>query len=175
MQVSELLIHFMERVHHGYMGVLEDLSDEQLMWRHNDDTVSIGFNAWHYFRTKDNIVNFVCQDRKTPVWLRQGLNEAWGFPKVEQGTGMERETAQGLRIPSTAALLAYARDVHDDVMPYLQNATEEELASTVRVVQFGHRAKSEQILQTSIVHGNGHLGQIHLIRTLIGLDPGQEI
>lgn len=175
MLVSQLIAHFMQTVHRGYEDALDDLDDDQLNWRHSDNLVAIGFHAWHYVRTKDNILNFVCQDRKQPVWLRQGLDQAWGFPKVAQGTDMDRGQAQALRIPSTADLLDYARDVHEDVMPYILAASEDELASTVRVVQFGHQAKSQQILQTCIVHGNGHLGQIHAIRSVMGLDPGREI
>ena len=168
MTVQELLIHFMQALHNGYIAALDDLDDDQLNWRYDDNAVSPGFHAWHYIRTKDNIVNFVCQDRKPPVWLRQGLNESWSFPKVAQGTDMERSDAQGLRIPSTGALIGYFNDVHEDVMQYLNASTDADLAGTVRVVQFGHQAKSQQILQTCIAHGNGHLGQILNTRSVMG-------
>ena len=168
MNVQQLLIHFMDSLHDGYIAALDDLDDDQLNWRYDDHSVSVGFHAWHYIRTKDNIVNFVCQDRKPPVWLRQGLNETWNFPRVAQGTDMERGEAQGLRIPSTADLIGYFNDVHEDVMGYLNTATDADLAETVRVVQFGHQAKSQQILQTCIAHGNGHLGQILNTRSVMG-------
>ena len=158
----------MASLHDGYIAALDDLDDDQLNWRYDDHSVSVGFHAWHYIRTKDNIVNFVCQDRKPPVWLRQGLNETWNFPRVAQGTDMERSEAQGLRIPSTADLIGYFNDVHEDVMGYLNTATDADLAETVRVVQFGHQAKSQQILQTCIAHGNGHLGQILNTRSVMG-------
>ena len=168
MQVQELLVHFMEALQQGYLAALDDLSDDQLNWRYDDAAVSPGFHAWHYVRTKDNIINFVCQDRRPPVWLRQGVNEAWGFPKVAQGTDMARDDAHALRIPSTAALLGYFEDVHTDVMAYLHASSDADLAETVRVVQFGQQAKSQQILQTCIAHGNGHLGQILNIRSVMG-------
>jgi len=168
MNVQQLLIHFMQTLHDGYIAALDDLDDDQLNWRYNDNAVSSGFHAWHYVRTKDHIINFVCQDRKPPVWLRQGLNESWDFPKVAQGTDMERSDAQGLRIPSTADLIGYFNNVHEDVMQYLNASTDADLAETVRVVQFGHQAKSQQILQTCIAHGNGHLGQILNIRSVMG-------
>jgi len=168
MNVQELLIHFMQTLHDGYIAALDDLSDEQLNWRYSDDAVSPGFHAWHYIRTKDNIVNFVCQDRKPPVWLRQGLNESWNFPKVAQGTDMARDEAQQLLIPSVPQLIAYFNDVHEDVLGYLNASTDADLAETVRVVQFGHQPKSQQIMQTCIAHGNGHLGQILNTRTVMG-------
>ncbi len=168
MNVQELLIHFMQSLHDGYIAALDDLTDEQLNWRYNDEAVSPGFHAWHYIRTKDNIVNFVCQDRKPPVWLRKGLNESWNFPKVAQGTDMARDEAHELLIPSATQLIAYFNDVHDDVLGYLNASTDADLAETVRVVQFGHQAKSQQIMQTCIAHGNGHLGQILNTRTVMG-------
>lgn len=168
MTVQQLITHFMEALHQGYIAALDDLDDEQLNWRFDDQAVSPGFHAWHYVRTKDNIVNFVCQDRKPPVWLRQGLNDSWNFPKVAQGTDMERSDAHGLRIPSTADLVGYFINVHDDVMQYLNASTDADLAETVRVVQFGHQAKSQQIMQTCIAHGNGHLGQILNTRSVMG-------
>ena len=168
MNVQELLIHFMQTLHDGYIAALDDLTDEQLNWRYNDEAVSPGFHAWHYIRTKDNIVNFVCQDRRPPVWLRQGLNESWNFPKVAQGTDMARDEAQELLIPSVTQLITYFNDVHDDVLGYLNASTDADLAETVRVVQFGHQPKSQQIMQTCIAHGNGHLGQILNTRTVMG-------
>lgn len=168
MNVQQLLIHFMDTLHHGYVAALDDLDDDQLNWRYDDRAVSVGFHAWHYVRTKDNIVNFVCQERKPPVWLRQGLDEAWNFPRVAQGTDMERSDAQALRIPSVSDLLGYFHDVHEDVTAYLRDSTDADLAETVRVVQFGHQAKSQQIMQTCIAHGNGHLGQILNTRSVMG-------
>ena len=171
MTPGALLAHFLETTHGGYMRALEDLDDEQVHWTAADvETVSIAFHAWHYFRTKDNIVNFVCQDRKPPVWLRQGLPELWGLPKVEQGTGMPGPDAAAIRVPSVPALIGYGKDVHEDVMAYIAAAGEDVLAAEVRVVQFGHQARSQQIMQTCIAHGNGHLGQIYAMRAFQGLD-----
>ena len=132
MLVGELLTHFLGSLHQGFETCVRELDDEQIHWRHSDDTVSIAFHTWHAVRTKDNIINFVCQDRKKPVWLRQGLDEAWGLPRVDQGTGMSDEQALQLRVPGVEALLQYAQDVHDDVIPYVRDSGEAELASTVR-------------------------------------------
>ena len=173
MLVGELLTHFLGTLHEAYVRCVGELDDEQLHWRHSDDTVSIAFHTWHYVRTKDNIINFVCQERKRPLWLRHGLDQAWGLPRVDQGTDMPNEQALQLRVPGVEALLQYAHDVHEDVIPYVRDSGEAELASTVRVVQFGHQAKSQQILQTCIAHGNTHLGNVITMRALMGIaSPG---
>ena len=61
MLVGELLTHFLGSLHQGFETCVRELDDEQIHWRHSDDTVSIAFHTWHAVRTKDNIINFVCQ------------------------------------------------------------------------------------------------------------------
>ena len=86
---------------------------------------------------------------------------------------MPDDQALQIRVPSVEALLQYAQDVHDDVIPYVRDSGEAELASTVRVVQFGHQAKSQQIMQTCIAHANTHLGMVVTMRALLGIrSPG---
>ena len=42
-----------------------------------------------------------------PVWLQQGLNEAWDLPKADQGTQMSPEVARALRFPEADKLAKY--------------------------------------------------------------------
>ena len=173
--INALLDTFITRLHEQFEGSLQDLSDAQLHWRPNDETLQIAFHAWHFLRTKDNVVNFVLQDRKMPLWVRENMHETWKLPKVAQGTGMSREDALALRVPSAQALIDYGRVVHDDVMPYLRGVGVEELHSLCRLDPWGERSKLEHILQTLIAHGNGHLGQIDVLRCLQGLRPAADI
>ena len=57
MLVGELLTHFLGSLHQGFETCVRELDDEQIHWRHSDDTVSIAFHTWHAVRTKDNIIN----------------------------------------------------------------------------------------------------------------------
>lgn len=173
MDFNEYLVHFSGNLAQQYEEALAGLSDAQLYLLPNDNCCHIAFHAWHWARTLDNVVNFVCQERKPPVWIRQGLPEKWGLPKVAQGTGMPLAEARALRVPGGAALGQYIRDVWADVEPYLASARAAELQAVTKVLPFGERPKLQHIGQTVIAHGNGHLGQIYVLRALQGLrgDP----
>ena len=89
---------------------LRDLDEEELHCRPGENCNSIAFDAWHIARTADNLVHFAFE-REKPVWLQQGLDEKWGLPKVDQGTGMAPEVAYALRFPEPSALIGYCNDV----------------------------------------------------------------
>ena len=165
----DFLILFIERLHTLYQSAIDSLTDEQLHFQLNDETCHIAFHAWHFLRTEDNVLNFICQNRKMPLWVRQELHTQWGLPKIDQGTGMARDQAHALRVPSAAALVQYGRDVEADVMPYLKALSEDALQRMVKLVPWGELPVLQQIGQTVISHGNGHLGQIYGMRAAQGL------
>jgi hypothetical protein len=168
--MQQFLALFSARVLDGVLGAIEGLGDEQLHFRPAESSNSIGFEAWHVFRTADNIVHFVFH-RERPIWVQQDLHEAWGLPRIEQGTGMDPEVAHAMRFPSTELLAGYGRDVRDAVVPRLEAMTDDELAVRGEVRPWGVISRQEAVGQTIIAHGNGHLGQISTARALLGL-PG---
>ena len=170
--INAYLVHFVTDLNQQYATVLSSLSDQHLYHVPNDRSNHIVFNAWHWLRTEDNILNFVFQDRKPPLWLRQELHEKWDLPKVAQGTGMSDEDARALRVPSGEALAQYARDVLQDVLPYLQSSSADELATVTKVVPWGELPKVQHIGQVIIAHGYGHLGQIDATRAALDLETG---
>ena len=171
--LSDFLCHFVNKLNLEYQAALSDLTEEQLYHRVNDRTCHIAFHAWHWLRSEDGVINFVLQERKPPVWLRQGLDTQWGLPKVAQGTGMSQAEAHALRVPSVQALVQYAQDVHADVMGYLESASPEELFSVTEMKPFGIQPKLQHIGQGVLTHGPFHLGQIQAMRAVQGL-PGDE-
>ena len=168
MDTRAFLEHFIAQLHANYEQVLSGLTDEQLYWRPGGHANHIAFQAWHWLRTEDNVVQFALQ-RKNTVWLERGLNDAWGLPKVAQGTGMAPEEAHALRIPSAAALLDYAREVQAATMQYLRSASDGELARVTKIMPFGEIPVAQALGQTVLAHGNQHLGEIWLLRELQGL------
>jgi uncharacterized damage-inducible protein DinB len=148
-------------------GAVEDLSVDELHYRPHANTNSIGFDAWHVARTIDNLINFAFQ-RKSTVWVEQGLDSKWGLPKADQGTGMSPEAAHALRFPGAAELAAYCRDVEANVVPQIEAMDAGYLAGTMTIRPQGEMARRDIIGQVIVVHGNNHLGQIDLARTLQG-------
>jgi hypothetical protein len=169
MIINECLTHFIDNLNKDYLRALDGLTDGQLYFLPNDNCNHIAFHAWHFIRTEDNVINFVCQDRKSPVWIRQGLPEKWGFPKVAQGTGMAHAEANLLRLPDLKSLTQYIRDVWTDVEPYLANSSQAEMESLALIRGSGEQPKLHVIMQTVVTHGSRHLGQIIMLRSLQGL------
>lgn len=170
MDMQAYLTHFVSALHTDWARALGDLTDDQLHRQPSPDTNHIGFTAWHWLRTEDNVIQFVLQ-RKPTVWLERGLDQAWSLPRNAQGTGMAREEAFTMRLPTARALLDYAEEVWSATDRYLASVTPEELSRVTKVMPFGDLAVATAIGQTVIAHGNQHLGEIWLIREMYGL-PG---
>jgi uncharacterized damage-inducible protein DinB len=165
--LSQFLGRYTGRLLQTTAKAIEDLSDQELHFQAHAEMNSIGFEAWHIARTADNLVNFAFK-REQPVWLAQGLNEAWSLPKADQGTGMDAEAAHALRFPAAKLLAQYARDVAANVVPQIEAMAAEYLEGTMTIRPQGEMTRKDVIGQVIIVHGNNHLGQINLARTLQG-------
>ncbi len=161
--------HFVGRVLDQLIESVADLTDEELHALPAGAPNTIGFTAWHVFRSADNVVLFAF-DRERTVWMRDGLHEAWGLPKVAQGTGMEPTEAAALRLPGSAALADYGRAVCDELVPRIEAMSDDYLRTVSRVVPWGEIPRLEAIGQTVIVHGSQHLGEIAVVRRLLGRD-----
>lgn len=165
--MAAFLAKYTQRLLNTTARAIEDLSSDELHYQAHADMNSIGFEAWHVARTADNLVHFAFE-RQQPVWLQQGLDKAWDLPKADQGTGMEGETAHQLRFPEAKLLAQYARDVAAAVVPRIEAMTDEYLATTTTIKPQGEMARADIIAQVIIIHGNNHLGQVNLSRTLQG-------
>ncbi len=161
MDTKDYLKHFVGALHRDYENTLKDLTPEQLAFVPAPTANHIGFSAWHWVRTEDNIVQFVLQ-RKNTVWLEEGLDVAWGLPRNAQGTGMSAEEAHALRLPSAPVFLDFARKVWAQTDAYLARIDDAELARIVKVQPFGEIPVVQMLGQTIISHGNQHLGEIWL-------------
>ncbi len=165
--MAAFLAKYTDRLLKTTARAIEDLSLEELHFRAHAEMNSIGFEAWHVARTADNLVHFAFE-RQQPVWLQQGLDQAWRLPKADQGTGMEGSTAHELRFPEAGLLAQYARDVAAAVVPRIEAMSDEYLATMTTIRPQGEMARLDIIAQVVVIHGNNHLGQVNLSRTLQG-------
>jgi hypothetical protein len=148
-------------------NAVEDLTPEELHHLPHEHANSIGFDAWHVARTADNIVHFAFA-RERPLWVQQGLHEAWSLPRVEQGTGMPPEQARALRFPGAPLLAGYVRDVATAITPRIEAMTDDFLAEPMEIKFVGTLPRAAIVGRTLLQHGAAHLGQISLARTLLG-------
>jgi uncharacterized damage-inducible protein DinB len=162
--------HYVAALLEGTARSIENLTEEQLHFRPPGPSNSIGFDAWHIARTADNLIHFAFA-REIPVWLQQGLNDAWNLPKTDQGTGMTPEEAYALRFPAAELLAKYARDVSTAICHRIEDFTDDYISERIDIKPNGNLARWEIIGQVIINHGNNHYGMINAGLTQAGL-PG---
>ena len=158
----------LRQLHGSYRDAIGDLSLDQLHWRANDHGCPIAFILWHYFRTEDNVIQFVLQ-RKPTVWLEKGWDKKFGLDRIAQGTGMSMEDAQALRVNSKEEFMAYMDAVAKATDEYLATLNEEALERKTTVRPLGEIRVSDAIGNMCMTHGFTHLGEIQHLRGLQGL------
>lgn len=168
--MATFLAKYTQRLLNTTAKAIEDLTIEELHFRAHAEMNSIGFEAWHIARTADNLVHFAFE-RQQPVWLQQELDKAWNLPKADQGTGMDGGTAHELRFPEAPLLAQYARDVSTAIVARIESMSDDYLGTMTTIRPQGEMARTDILAQVVIIHGNNHLGQINLARTLQG-KPG---
>jgi hypothetical protein len=170
--MSSTLIDFirgsLRQLHGSYKDAVSDLTDEQLHWRANERGHTGAFVLWHYYRTEDNIINFVLQHKPT-AWMAGGWNEKFGMDKAAQGTGFSLADAQNLRIPSKDDWLTYQRQVWDATEAYFDTLDDAALEAQTMVKPLGEMPVQNAIGQMCLTHGFTHLGEIQHLRGLLGL------
>ncbi len=168
--IQEYLGDYVESLLNATASAVEDLTEEEMVFRPEGPNNSIGFDAWHIGRTADNLVHFAFE-RETPVWLQQGLHETWNLPKVDQGTGMTPEEAFALVFPAGSELAKYVHDVGEAIVPKIRSMTTDYLLEEMYIRPNGDLSKYQIIGQVIINHGNNHYGQINMMLTMMG-KPG---
>lgn len=168
MDIRDLLADGVQQLNDWTLDALKDLSLDQINEVPGGKTVSAGFNAWHIWRTMDNITNFVFQ-RKQPIWLERGYCEKLGLPKIEQGTGMSLEDAQAIKINDKDVLLSYGREVGTSTVEFLKAVPLETMEEVQLIKPLGEMPRWRVFRQVVMTHGFMHLGEINMYRGLKGL------
>ena len=158
----------LRQLHGGYNDAIADLSLEQLHWRASDNGCPIAFILWHYYRTEDNVIQFVLQ-RKPTVWLEEGWDKKFGLERIVQGTGMSLADAQALRINSKEDFLTYMDGVAKATDAFLAGLDDAALEQTTTVKPVGEMPIRNAIGTMCLTHGFTHLGEIQHLRGLQGL------
>jgi len=159
------------RLYAMYEKALSELNDEQWHWVAGGKGNSIAFTAWHYFRTEDNIIRWIFQNRRPTVWMEGNWAERIGLPAVTQGTGMSTVEAHALRIKDTAGFLAYMREVRASTEAFLQSWEEPDFDTMIMLRPVGEMTKLQLLGRQAFPHGFAHLGEIQHMRTMQDL-PG---
>ena len=168
MDIRDVLIDGTTQMNEWTDKALEGLDAGKVNWLPPGNTLSIGFNAWHIFRTQDNITNFVFK-RQTPIWIEKGYVDRLGLPKIEQGTGMDMETARGLSINDVDLLREYGQVVGKDCVEFLKTVDIGSLNEIQMIKPLGEMPRWRVFRQVVMTHGFMHLGEINSLKGQQGL------
>ncbi len=149
-----------------------DLTQDQLLWRPDlagTPGNSAGFLLWHIGRVEDNFIQrFILRGEE--VWA-QGWGEKFGYQTRGIGTGFSAAEAGEVPIPSQGVLWDYLDEVRNGTLAYLAGLDWSTLEEKPRADRFPQWS-IQTILRQLIAHPNQHLGQIDLLRGLMGLGGG---
>ncbi len=170
---AEFIASALKHYHRALDKGIADLTPEQLhaVPGGHPRANTIAFEIWHVVRTEDNVVRFVLQNRRPTVWAEGGYAERLGLPPVAQGTGMATAEAQALRINDVPLFTEYMQKVWASTDELLAAPDPAALEKTVTVKPLGEMPAIRALGQVVLTHGMTHVGEIELIRTLVGVGP----
>jgi hypothetical protein len=166
-------------IHKVVLNLVDDLNDEQLKWKPEGYSTSIGFHLWHLARESDYLKaallhhnpQFVPEfgDGKE-IWEKENLAKAWGFPEgLHQtvGTGLSDEVAATLPIPKKDELLGYLRNSYEAIECFIEmldtkypnfEAVDEALKKKIEMIRLN--------LLVFLSHDCRHLGMMECLKGL---------
>jgi hypothetical protein len=169
-----------KRNHKLILDLTEALNDEQLLWKPDGYSNSIGFNLWHIARWSDNLIAEVLKEfpeldidmgDAREIWEQESLGEKWGLSPVlyPGGTGLSDEAADGLNFPSKDEMISYLQKTFQRTEDFIEKFDS-------RHHPF-HRVEDEELLKKLsdirwnlyyyLMHHCRHLGMMEALKGLL--------
>jgi DinB family protein len=121
-----------EDIHKVVLDFAEELTDEQLNWKPEGYSTSIGFHLWHLARESDYLKSAILHyypgleldiADEGEIWTSENLAQKWGFPAEAHetvGTGLSDEVAARLPIPQKTELMRYLRNSYETLEQFIE-------------------------------------------------------
>ena len=166
-------------IHTVILKLADDLDDEQLNWKPEGYSTSIGFHLWHLARESDYLKAAILQlnPQFVPefgdgqeIWQKESLAKKWGFPEglhETVGTGLSDEAAANLPIPKKAELLGYLQESYKAIENFVDmldvkyadfRNVDDELRKKIEMVRLN--------LLVFLTHDCRHLGMMECLKGL---------
>jgi len=173
------VLHSFKDIHNVVLNLADDLSDEQLNWKPEGYSTSIGFHLWHLARESDYLKAAILQyyphvlsgfDDSKEIWEKEALANKWGFPEgfhQTVGTGLSDEVAATLPIPNKDELLTYLRNSYEAIECFIE--TLDTTYPSFETMDKELRKKVEMIRLNLLVflsHDCRHLGMMECLKGL---------
>ena len=143
---------------------LEELTQEEIEYRPNDQCHSIGFIVWHYGRALDMWTQSLA--RKQPQLYEREWAEKLGFEPeaMNVGFGYSAEDLGNWRCPDKALVVEYAAAARDNLLGFLGEHNDESLASTMMTNRQGAEITLATMFRMLVWEVNQHGGQAGYLR-----------
>ena len=173
------VLYSFKDIHRVVLDLAESLNDEQLNWKPEGYSTSIGFHLWHLARESDYLKAAILHinpqfipgfgDGKE-IWEKESSAKKWGFPeglRETVGTGLSDDVAATLPIPKKEELLSYLRCSYDAIEHFIELL--DTRYPTFEGVDEELRRKIEMIclnLLVFLTHDCRHLGMMECLKGL---------
>ena len=126
------VLHSFKDIHKVVLDLADGLNDEQLNWKPEGYSTSIGFHLWHLARESDYLKAAILSHNPQfvpefgdgkEIWENESLADKWRFPEGLQqtvGTGLSDEVAATLPIPAKDELLRYLRNSYEAIECFIE-------------------------------------------------------
>jgi len=163
----------LKQLHGNLEKQLDNITPDQLhaVPAGNPKANTIAWGLWHYARTEDNVVQYILQNKKTPIWVEGGYAAKTGLPEMVQRTGMPTADAQALRIKDLGAFKEYMGKVWASTDALIAKNDQALLDRMVTVRPLGEMHAMRALGMVCLTPGMTHFGEIELARTLVGAGP----
>lgn len=166
-------------IHNVVLRLAESLDDEQLRWKPEGYSTSIGFHLWHLARESDYLKAAILEHYPQigsdfgdaeEIWAMNDLAQKWGFPAglhETVGTGISDEAAANLPISQKDELLNYLRCSYEALEGFIElfdtrystfDGLNDELAKKIQNIRLN--------LLVFLAHDCRHLGMMECLKGL---------
>jgi uncharacterized damage-inducible protein DinB len=165
MSSSDVLVDAFERIRDEVHPAVNDLSTEQLAFRPDGESNSIGWLVWHLTRIQDDQVAGLHGGEQ--AWRAGGWWERFALPLDPSDTGYGHGPEDVAKVRAGAALLlGYFEEVHEKTVTYLRTLSDTDLEQVIDSswdppVTVGMR------LVSVIADDLQHVGQAAYVRGLV--------
>ena len=174
----DILFNFRD-IHKVVLNFADELTAEQLNWKPDGYSTSIGFHLWHLARESDYLKAAILKyypglglelTEEAEIWTREHLAQKWSFPVEAHetvGTGLSDAVAATLPIPAKDELLAYLKNAYADLEKFIEVLDTQ--YSTFENVDEERTRKIQNVRLNLIVfltHDCRHLGMMECLKGL---------
>jgi len=176
MDIREFVARSMQRTREYTLGMVKDLTPEQMVWRPDPGANHVAFLLFHSFRAEDRYFHRWISG-SGELWEREGWSWRWPLPSPPSnldpiwttGNSWTVAEAEAWRPPPLSELLDYGQAVRRSALAVLRDFDLTRLAEAPRA-EFPHLTLTHYLISASH-HEAQHQGQIDY---LIGLMTGQQ-